>query len=130
MTFIEEVGASVGPIVVVFVLGALVAAILTPIVRRILLRYRIVDRPNARRVNTRPVPRAGGVAIAAAFLLVAGAFVVLNEGARWVPTPLTLQPGDFLALFVGGRRLRPSVRSTTSSTCALGGSWPDRSGWP
>ena len=102
MTFIEEVGTSVGPIVVVFVLAALVAAILTPIVRRILLRHRIVDRPNARRVNTRPVPRAGGLAIAAAFLLVAGAFVVLNEGARWVPTPLTLQPGDFLALFVGG----------------------------
>ena len=102
MTFIEEVGASVGPIVAVFVAAALLAAILTPLVRRILLRYRIVDRPNARRVNTRPIPRAGGLAIAAAFLVVAGGFVLLNERAGWVPIPLTLEPGDFLALFLGG----------------------------
>ncbi len=102
MTFIEEVGASIGPIVAVFAAAALLAAILTPLVRRVVLRYRIVDRPNARRVNKRPIPRAGGLAIAAAFLIVAGAFVLLNERARWVPTPLTLQPGDFLALFLGG----------------------------
>ena len=102
MTFIEEVGSSVGPILVVFVLAALCAAVLTPLIRRIVLRYRIVDRPNARRVNTRPIPRAGGLAIAAAFLVVAGGFVLLNERAGWVPTPLTLEPADFAALFVGG----------------------------
>jgi UDP-GlcNAc:undecaprenyl-phosphate GlcNAc-1-phosphate transferase len=100
--FIEEVGASVGPILAVFVLAGLVAAILTPMIRRIVLRYRIVDRPNARRVNTRPIPRAGGLAIAAAFLLVAGGFVLLNERFGWVPTPLTLDPSNFLALFLGG----------------------------
>ena len=102
MTFIEEVGASVGPILAVFVVAGLLAAILTPMIRRIVLRYRIVDRPNARRVNTRPIPRAGGLAIAAAFLLVAGGFVLLNERFGWVPTPLTLDPSNFLALFLGG----------------------------
>ena len=102
MTFIEGVGTSIGPIVAVFAAAGLLAAILTPLVRRVVLRYRIVDRPNARRVNTRPIPRAGGLAIAAAFLIVAGAFVLLNERADWVPTPLTLSPGDFLALFLGG----------------------------
>ena len=100
--FIEEVGDSVGPILAVFVLAALLALILTPVVRRVVLRYRIVDRPNARRVNTRPIPRAGGFAIAAAFLIVAGGFVLLNERGGWVPVPLTLEPGDFLALFLGG----------------------------
>jgi UDP-GlcNAc:undecaprenyl-phosphate/decaprenyl-phosphate GlcNAc-1-phosphate transferase len=100
--FIEEVGASVGPILVVFVLAGLVAAVLTPMIRRIVLRYRIVDRPNARRVNTRPIPRAGGLAIAAAFLLVAGGFVLLNVRIGWVPTPLNLDPANFLALFLGG----------------------------
>jgi UDP-GlcNAc:undecaprenyl-phosphate GlcNAc-1-phosphate transferase len=100
--FIEEVGDSVGPILAVFVLAALLALTLTPIVRRVVLRYRIVDRPNARRVNTQPIPRAGGLAIAAAFLIVAGGFVLLNERGGWVPTPLTLAPGDFLALFLGG----------------------------
>ena len=100
--FIEEVGDSVGPILAVFVLAALLALILTPVVRRVVLRYRIVDRPNARRVNKRPIPRAGGFAIAAAFLIVAGGFVLLNERGGWVPVPLTLEPGDFLALFLGG----------------------------
>jgi UDP-GlcNAc:undecaprenyl-phosphate GlcNAc-1-phosphate transferase len=100
--FIEEVGSSVGPILAVFVLAALLAYVITPIVRRVVLRYRIVDRPNARRVNTRPIPRAGGLAIAAAFLIVAGGFVLLNARAGWLPVPLTLEPGDFLALFMGG----------------------------
>ena len=99
--FIEEVGDSVGPILAVFVLAALLALVLTPVVRRVVLRFRIVDRPNARRVNTRPIPRAGGLAIGAAFLIVAGGFVYLNGKAGWVPTPLTLETGDFLALFVG-----------------------------
>jgi UDP-GlcNAc:undecaprenyl-phosphate/decaprenyl-phosphate GlcNAc-1-phosphate transferase len=102
VTFIEEVGSSIGPILAVFTAAALLAAILTPLIRRVVLRHRIVDRPNARRVNTRPIPRAGGLAIAAAFLIVAGGFVLLNEGAGWVPTPLNLAPGDFLALFLGG----------------------------
>jgi UDP-GlcNAc:undecaprenyl-phosphate GlcNAc-1-phosphate transferase len=102
VTFIEGIGSSVGPILAVFITAALLAAILTPLVRRVVLRYRIVDRPNARRVNTRPIPRAGGLAIAAAFLLVAGGFVLLNQRAGWVPIPLTLEVGDFLALFLGG----------------------------
>jgi UDP-GlcNAc:undecaprenyl-phosphate GlcNAc-1-phosphate transferase len=102
VTFIEEVGSSVGPILVVFALAAVLATLLTPVVRRVVLRYRIVDRPNSRRVNTRPIPRAGGLAIAASFLLVAGGFVYLNGRAGWVPTPLTMEPGDFLALFLGG----------------------------
>jgi UDP-GlcNAc:undecaprenyl-phosphate GlcNAc-1-phosphate transferase len=102
VTFIEKVGSSIGPILAVFVVAALVAFILTPLIRRVVLRYRIVDRPNARRVNTRPIPRAGGLAIAASFLLVGGAFVVLDERAGWVPIPLNLEPANFLALFLGG----------------------------
>jgi UDP-GlcNAc:undecaprenyl-phosphate/decaprenyl-phosphate GlcNAc-1-phosphate transferase len=102
VTFIEEVGSSIGPILAVFAAAALLAAILTPLIRRVVLRHRIVDRPNSRRVNTRPIPRAGGLAIAAAFLIVAGGFVLLNERAGWVPTPLNLGSGDLLALFLGG----------------------------
>ncbi len=102
MTFIEGVETSVGPIVTVFVLCALLALTLTPLIRRIVIRHRIVDRPNPRRVNTRPIPRAGGLAIAASFLIVAAPFVLLNERGGWVPTPLNLQPQDFIALFAGG----------------------------
>ncbi len=102
MTFIEGVGDSVVPIVIVFVITALAALLLTPLVRRTVRRHGIVDRPNERRVNTRPIPRAGGIAIAAAFLGVAVPFVLLNEANGWVPMPLNIEPSDLIALFVGG----------------------------
>lgn len=102
MTFIEGVEGSVGPIVAVFLAACLLALAITPLVRRVVTRYEIVDRPEARRVNVAPVPRAGGLAIAAAFLIVAAAFVLLNESARWVPEPLTIESGDLVALFLGG----------------------------
>lgn len=102
MTFIEGVGGSVGPIVVAFLAAALLALLLTPLVRRIVTRYDIVDRPEARRVNVAPVPRAGGLATAAAFLLVGASFVLLNDTYEWVPEPLTISDGDLIALFLGG----------------------------
>jgi UDP-GlcNAc:undecaprenyl-phosphate GlcNAc-1-phosphate transferase len=102
VTFIEGIGRSVVPILVVFVLSAAIALAITPLVRRTVLRLGIVDRPNARRVNTRPIPRGGGLAIAAAFLIVATPFVLFNEGQDWVPTPLNIEPSDLVALFVGG----------------------------
>jgi UDP-GlcNAc:undecaprenyl-phosphate GlcNAc-1-phosphate transferase len=102
VTFIEGVGDSIGPIIAVFVIAALVALLLTPVVRRRVRRYGIVDRPNERRVNTRPIPRAGGIAIAAAFLGVAVPFVLLNEMNGWVPMPLNISASDLVALFAGG----------------------------
>ena len=102
MTFIEGVGHSLIPIVVVFLLAAAPALLITPFVRLTVLRLGIVDRPNARRVNTRPIPRGGGFAIAAAFLVVATPFVLLNERQDWVPTPLNIETSDLVALFVGG----------------------------
>lgn len=102
MTFIEGVETSVVPIIVVFLAATLLSLVITPLVRRVVLRFDVVDRPEARRVNTAPVPRAGGLAIAAAFLLVASGFIALNETAGWVPTPLTLATGDLIALLVGG----------------------------
>jgi UDP-GlcNAc:undecaprenyl-phosphate GlcNAc-1-phosphate transferase len=102
VTFIEGVDASVGPILGVFAAAALLAFLLTPLVRRVVLRHRIVDRPNARRVNTRPVARAGGLAIAGSFLLVAAGFLVLNERTGWLPVPPNLQANELVALFAGG----------------------------
>lgn len=102
MTFIEGVGGSVGPIVAVFLAAAVLALVFTPLVRRVVTRYDIVDRPEARRVNVSPVPRAGGLATAAAFLLVGVSFVLLNDTYAWVPEPLTISDGDLIALFLGG----------------------------
>jgi UDP-GlcNAc:undecaprenyl-phosphate GlcNAc-1-phosphate transferase len=102
VTFIEGVDSSIGLIVVVFLAAGLISLLVTPLVRRIVLRFDIVDRPEERRVNLEPVPRAGGLATAAAFLIVGGAFVILNGSAAWVPEPLTIASGDLVALFLGG----------------------------
>ena len=53
MTFISGVGNAIGPIVFVFLVAALLALGLTPLVRRVVLRYEIVDRPEARRSKAR-----------------------------------------------------------------------------
>ena len=72
--------------------AAVLALALTPLVRRVVLRYEIVDRPEARRVNTIPVPRGGGLAVCAAFLAVSSAFLLVNDGGRIVPVPLSFSP--------------------------------------
>jgi UDP-GlcNAc:undecaprenyl-phosphate/decaprenyl-phosphate GlcNAc-1-phosphate transferase len=102
MTFISTAGNALGPIVVVFVLAGLIALFLTPFVRNVVIRYEIVDRPNARRVNTIPVPRGGGLAICAAFLVVAGLFLLVNQRAEFVPVPLGFSPTEVAALLLGG----------------------------
>jgi UDP-GlcNAc:undecaprenyl-phosphate/decaprenyl-phosphate GlcNAc-1-phosphate transferase len=102
VTFIEGVGGSIGPSLAVFAISAVIALLLTPIVWRTVRRMGIVDRPSPRRVNTRPIPRAGGIAVAAGFLGVAVPFVLLNGVAHWVPTPLNIEERDLIALFGGG----------------------------
>ncbi|MEG1997195.1 MAG: MraY family glycosyltransferase [Clostridiales bacterium] len=47
----------------------LTALAVTPLAIRLALKYGIVDQPNQRKVHVRPVPRMGGVAIYAAFVV-------------------------------------------------------------
>lgn len=102
MTFISNVGDAIGPIVVVCVFAAVLAFALTPVVRAVVSRYGIVDRPDARRVNTIPVPRGGGLAVSAAFLLVASLFLVVNQEAKIVSVPDSFTPSEVAALLLGG----------------------------
>jgi UDP-GlcNAc:undecaprenyl-phosphate GlcNAc-1-phosphate transferase len=102
VTLIADVGAAVGSIVVAFIAAALLSLVLTPLVRRVVLRYEIVDRPDARRVNVEPVPRSGGLAISAAFLLVATAFLLVNGALGLVPVPPTFKASGAAALLLGG----------------------------
>ncbi len=102
MTLIAGVGEVLGTIVAVFLAAAVLALVLTPLVRRIVIRYEIVDRPEARRVNVIPVPRGGGLAISAAFLLVATVFLVINDRADLVGSPGALRSSQVVALLLGG----------------------------
>lgn len=61
------------PFLAVFAASFLVTLATTPLARRIAWRLRAVDYPAARRVNKRPVPRMGGIAIVCG--LVAGELV-------------------------------------------------------
>lgn len=61
--------------VVVLMLAGGITAILTPFVKKLAERLGAVDMPSARRVNTYPLPRMGGLAIAAGFFVAVLALV-------------------------------------------------------
>jgi UDP-GlcNAc:undecaprenyl-phosphate/decaprenyl-phosphate GlcNAc-1-phosphate transferase len=102
MTWITTAGSAIGPIVVAFLCAALLALVLTPIVRWVVLRYEIVDQPEERRINTVPVPRGGGLAVSAAFLLVAGVFLAINDQVEVMPVSTFIAPSAVVALLLGG----------------------------
>ena len=79
-------------ITLIFGAAALTAALGTYLMRAVAIKFNITDHPNERRINTRPVPRAGGLAVALAFALVGVTVVLLgptlglpagNGGARF-----------------------------------------------
>lgn len=55
--------------ILVLVSTALLALVATPLMRFVALRVGAVDLPNARRINTKPMPSSGGVAIVLAFVV-------------------------------------------------------------
>jgi UDP-GlcNAc:undecaprenyl-phosphate/decaprenyl-phosphate GlcNAc-1-phosphate transferase len=100
--FISDVGAAIPYLVAAFVAAGAISFVLTPLVRRNAIRWRLVDRPNHRRVNTRPVPRGGGVAIAFGFLAVAIAVVAVAGELPFVERRVPIDVGNLAALLVGG----------------------------
>ncbi len=86
-----------------FLFAALITLLATPLVRRYARRLEIVDRPEARRVNTRPVARGGGFAIAVGFLPVSLALLWLNAaGSNFVEQPHEIEEPQLVALLAGG----------------------------
>ena len=51
------------PYVGVFVASAATSAALTPLVRRVAIRFGFIDRPSERKVHPKPTPTGGGVAV-------------------------------------------------------------------
>jgi UDP-GlcNAc:undecaprenyl-phosphate GlcNAc-1-phosphate transferase len=102
MRFTADLGAALPLIVVATIAAAVLAFALTPLVRRLAHRLDVVDRPDHRRVNVHPIPRGGGLAVAAAFLLVAAAVIVLNDRYELVRSPFTVGTSELAALLLGG----------------------------
>jgi UDP-GlcNAc:undecaprenyl-phosphate GlcNAc-1-phosphate transferase len=84
------------PLILAALLAAAVAAwLLTPLAMRVAIRSGAIDEPDAgRRVHSRPIPRAGGLAVAAAFVAIGGLAVLFIGFSR--PT------GPFPFLYVLG----------------------------
>ncbi len=89
-------------ILAAFAAAALLAFVLTPLVRRIAVRVNAVDLPNQRRVNVVPIPRGGGVAVAIAFIVVAAGVGLANADSHVLPVPRAVEPSTVVALLLGG----------------------------
>jgi UDP-GlcNAc:undecaprenyl-phosphate GlcNAc-1-phosphate transferase len=78
----------------------IVSLALTPIVRDVFRAYNVVDRPGRRKVHAFPIPRVGGVAIMAAYLV--GMLSFRGPGspfpAHWIRTILS---GAVIMFLVG-----------------------------
>jgi UDP-N-acetylmuramyl pentapeptide phosphotransferase/UDP-N-acetylglucosamine-1-phosphate transferase/glycosyltransferase involved in cell wall biosynthesis len=92
-------------IIAVFLLSLGLAFLLTPRVARAAIRWRILDKPSERKVHARPIPRAGGVAVAVAFIVSLATAIGAHDlgiGPRIIdPRTAMLFVGGLLALALG-----------------------------
>ena len=100
--FLDRAAASLPALILGFLAAAAVAYTITPRLRRGFRQRGIVDHPGERRVNTRPVPRGGGLAVVVAFVVVGVGLTFLRDVVPGMPQVLGLQPGQVVALFLGG----------------------------
>jgi UDP-GlcNAc:undecaprenyl-phosphate GlcNAc-1-phosphate transferase len=77
----------------VFAVAILVTAIVTPVVILFARHVGAIDYPDGRRVNTRPVPRLGGIALYLGIHIALGSFLLVD---------LIFNGGDSLRQFNGG----------------------------
>ena len=108
-------------IVVAFAAAALMSLAITPLVVRLAHRLGAVDEPNHRRVNATPTPRGGGIAVAIAFLVVAGVILVINERTDHLVDPRGLDVTEFAALLGGG--LLATILGALDDTLQLRARW-------
>lgn len=90
----------------------------TPIVRRVALRFGVLDQPSSRKVHVSPIPLLGGVAIYAAFI---AAILIFGNRFR-IQELLSILVGATLISFLGvwddRRGLSPLVKLIGQILCA------------
>ncbi|MDQ3128611.1 MAG: undecaprenyl/decaprenyl-phosphate alpha-N-acetylglucosaminyl 1-phosphate transferase [Chloroflexota bacterium] len=102
MRFTASAGDTIPYLVLALVAAAAVSFLLTPLVRRVAVRFGAIDRPNQRRVNKLPVPRGGGVAVAISFISVTLALLALNAIGGFVVVPTNVELPEVTGLLLGG----------------------------
>ena len=81
------------PYLCLFCAALLASLATTPLARHIAVRVGAVDYPSARRINKKPIPRMGGIAI---FCGIVVAFVVQYVGTTFFHWPVVLVPSPLL----------------------------------
>ena len=77
------------PFLTLFAIGLVVTLLTTPFVKRLAIRLDAVDYPSARRINTVPIPRMGGVAI---FCGLIAALIAQYVGTTFFGWPIVFIP--------------------------------------
>jgi UDP-GlcNAc:undecaprenyl-phosphate GlcNAc-1-phosphate transferase len=98
----EESARALPALISGFLLAFVVALVVTPLILRFARRHGMVDRPEARRVNTRTVARGGGIAIAVGFLAVSILLLALNAAFGFVDEPDSVDAIRLIGLLGGG----------------------------
>jgi UDP-GlcNAc:undecaprenyl-phosphate GlcNAc-1-phosphate transferase len=83
-----------GDIAIAFILGLITSFVVTPFSMRIAKKFGAIDVPNDRRVNKKPMPRLGGIAVIAGFFVssiyllismsIEGKIALFAEDALWL----------------------------------------------
>lgn len=81
------------PYLCLFLASVIATMVSTPLARKIAIMLDAVDYPNSRRINKRPIPRMGGIAI---FIGIVAAFVVQYLGTTYLGWPVVLVPSPKL----------------------------------
>jgi UDP-GlcNAc:undecaprenyl-phosphate/decaprenyl-phosphate GlcNAc-1-phosphate transferase len=103
MKFAAGVGSALPFLIGTLLLAAVLSFVLTPLVRTLAHRMGMVDHPDERRVNTSPVPRGGGIAVALACLAASLVFLVVNaESGSTIRPPASIGTPELIALLGGG----------------------------
>ncbi|MFV2063571.1 MAG: glycosyltransferase family 4 protein [Chloroflexota bacterium] len=83
--------------------AAAVAFLMTPLAMRLAVHSGAIDRPDeGRRIHKRPIPRAGGIAVAVAFVAVGLAAVFINDAMGFFRAfPFRVDRLELVAIFGG-----------------------------
>ena len=98
----ESALAALPAIVAALAIAAVVSFILTPLAIRFAPRLGAIDVPtDERRVHEKPIPRTGGLAVAATFVGVGLAGIIANNMFHFAPALRAVRMPEVFALFAG-----------------------------
>ena len=100
---------------VAFIVALIASFLLTPWVKQLAVKWGAMDAPDARKVHTKPIPRMGGLAIYAAFVLAVISSTVRAAASRTAGALLSNSSPSASAAF---RRCALSVCRASPSTLA------------